>query len=421
MIKCIAWDLDNTIWDGIADEEGHLELRPKIEELLKILNNSGVVNAIVSKNTQSVVEKKLEDFKIKDYFLITSANWKRKYSNIAKLSKELNISLDSILFVDDSEFELQEAKYHLPDIHILNSKQYMEIYDLVKASCSRTKESKARNYIYQILKKRKKDEKDYFGSKKDFLLDCNIRITFRNAIYSDVSRIYELSMRTNQFNINHYKVQEVDIIRFIDSERFIVKVCELEDRYADYGTVGMAIMEKCADRLLILHFAVSCKVEGRGVGKCFLTYLLNHALSSNYAKLSSRCVFGEKNSEMKFLFSNLGFEEENITGVMFTKYLSEQIPYDVWLKVREIGNSISSNVRYILRELVSDVDNLGEHDDLLENSIIDSITAISLISALEERFDISIEFEELKMINFSTIFKITSFVEDKLEKKESIK
>lgn len=418
MIKCVAWDLDNTIWDGIADEGEHLELRPKIEEILKMLNNSGIVNAIVSKNNQSIVDVLLNDFKIKDYFLITVANWKRKYSNIVNLSKELNISLDSILFVDDSEFELQEAKYHLPDIQILNAKRYLDIYDLVETSHTLSKESKVRNYIYHILRKRKNDEEGFAGSKKDFLIGCKIRVTFRDAVSSDVPRIYELSNRTNQFNINNRKIQEIDIIKFIDSEKFVVKVCQLEDRYADYGIVGMAIMEKCTDTLLVSHFAVSCKVEGRGVGKCFLTYLLNLAFSFNYTKLSSNCIFGEKNREMKFLFSNLGFEQENEQEILFTKYLSKQIPYDVWLNVREIESSISASVRYILEELITDIDNFSDDDNLLDNNIIDSITAISLISALEEKFDICIEFEELKMINFSTISKITSFVEVKLAKRK---
>lgn len=418
MIKCVAWDLDNTIWNGIADEGLPLELRPRVSEILHMLNDMGIVNAVVSKNKQDIVQELIKEFKIEKYFLITTANWKSKYSNIINLSKDLNISLDSILFVDDSEFELQEAKYHLPDIKILNAERYLDIYDLVRDSHSQTKEGKARNYIYQILQRRKIDEKRFSGTKKDFLMECNIQLTFRDAYLSDVPRIYELSNRTNQFNINRSKVQEVDIVKFIDSGKYIVKVCELQDCYANYGIVGMAIMKKCRERLVISHFAVSCKVEGRGVGKGFLTYLINQALCTQYTKLSSNCVFGDKNQEMSFLLSNLGFKQEKTQENLFTKDLEEALSYDVWLNVNEIDSSVLATVRSILRELIPDSHHFGDNDDLLEKNIIDSISAISLISALEEKFDIRVEFEELKMVNFSTISKIVSFVESKQEKRK---
>lgn len=415
MIKCVAWDLDNTIWDGYADEDNVVALKPGIEELLFTLKDSGIVNAIISKNSRNMVDKLIEHFGLSEVFTTVVSNWKRKYSNIIELGKELNISLDSILFVDDSEFELQEAKYYLPSIKILNAEHILDIYDIIKPVENRTKESKARNYIYKILKKRKKDEECYVGSKSDFLTECNINIKFRDAFEEDVPRIFELSNRTNQFNINHNRIHEIDVIKFLHSDEYIVKVCQMKDRYADYGIVGMAILESKEKRLFIKHFAVSCKVEGRGVGKCFLSYLIKYSISNGYNELSSNCVLNEKNQEMKFLLKNLEFTLDPSDDSVFIKKKLSIIPYDSWLKVDEVIPSVLLTIREILGNLVADISKIDDDDDLLKQDIIDSITAISLITALEERFNISVGFDELKMINFSTISKITAFVEKKLD------
>lgn len=416
MIKCVAWDLDNTIWMGVADDGGIVELRPKIIEILDMLNRGGIVNVVVSKNNREVVNDLIIKFGLEKFFFSTVANWKSKYSNIINICKELNISPNSVLLIDDSEFELQEAKYHLPDIKILNAERYLDIYELISDSRTCTKEGKARNYIYRILQRRNSDEKKFSGNKLNFLMECNIRLDFRDANYSDISRIFELANRTNQFNVNRRKIQEVDIIKYIDSEKHIVKVCQLKDRYANYGIVGMAIMEIQQDRLVISNFAVSCKIEGRGVGKAFLTYLLNQTLLYQYNILSSNCVFGDRNQEMRFLFSNLGFKQENSCKDLFTKHIQEPFAYDSWLNVREMDSSTVSKVRSILAELVPNMDEFGDYDDLIDKNIIDSITAISLISAIEEKFNIDVEFEELKMLNFSTISKIASFIEAKQTK-----
>ena len=234
MIKCVAWDLDNTIWMGVADDGGIVELRPKIIEILDMLNREGIVNVVVSKNNREVVNDLIVKFGLEKFFFSTVANWKSKYSNIINICKELNISPNSVLLIDDSEFELQEAKYHLPDIKILNAEQYLDIYELISDSRTCTKEGKARNYIYRILQRRNSDEKKFSGNKLNFLMECNIRIDFRDANYSDISRIFELANRTNQFNVNRRKIQEVDIIKYIDSEKHIVKVCQLKDLYANY-------------------------------------------------------------------------------------------------------------------------------------------------------------------------------------------
>ena len=127
--------------------------------------------------------------------------------------------------------------------------------------------------------------------------------------------------------------------------------------------------------------------------------------------MSSNCVLNEKNQEMKFLLKNLEFTLDPSDDSVFIKKKLSIIPYDSWLKVDEVIPSVLLTIREILGNLVADLIKIGDDDDLLKQDIIDSITAISLITALEERFNISVGFDELKMINFSTISKITAFVE----------
>ncbi len=410
MIKCIVWDLDNTIWDGIIDENKPIsKLKPQIDRILKCAYEAGIINAIVSKNQENEAKNLMSKLGILEYFTCYEIGWKQKHSSILKISKNLNIGVDTILFIDDSQFELDEVKFFLPQVQVMHAEKYLSLYDMIKKAKGKTRESKRRNIIYKILKKRNHDEKTFAGSREDFLKSCNIKISFRNATKLDVDRIFELSQRTNQFNLTHNRLSEMDIYNILDNPNYLIKICELQDKYADYGIVG-AVIGNVVETFIIEEFNVSCKIEGRGVGKCFLSFIINENIQNGITEIFSKRNFNDKNIEIQYLYNNLGFKEYPADGDLLIRDSNNLITYDPWMQISIAESDDVSKIRNILQFIIGDIKVIDNDSNLLESNIIDSISAISLISAIEKEFNIEIEFDDLNLDNFKSVNSIIGFI-----------
>ena len=131
-VKCIVWDLDNTLWDGVLVEDGpeKLRLKPRIEQILKALDERGILHSIVSKNNHDEARGVLENLGVEKYFVCPQISWQPKSEGIASIARQLNIGTDTLLFVDDSEFELQQVKAVHPEVRVLNANCYLGIADM---------------------------------------------------------------------------------------------------------------------------------------------------------------------------------------------------------------------------------------------------------------------------------------------------
>lgn len=420
MIKCIVWDLDNTIWEGIIDEDKSIiKLKPQMNRILNHIYEAGIINAIVSKNQENEAKSLMDRFGILRYFTSYKFVWKQKYSCIREISKELNIGLDTILFIDDSLFELEETKFFIPQIQVMHANNYLLLYDMVEKMKGKTRESQRRNFIYKILNIKKNDEILFSGNREEFLKSCNIKILFRNATRLDIPRIFELSQRTNQFNLTHNRLNELDIYNIMDNLNCQIIVCELEDKYADYGIVGTAIINK-ENNYVIEEFNISCKIEGRGVGKCFLSFLINENIRNGITKIFSKKKFNNTNIEIQYLYKNLGFTEYQENCNLLVRDSNDLIHYDSWIQINIKSSDDMSKIRNILRYIVGEIKEFNDDKDLLENNIVDSISAISLISAIEKEFNIEIEFDDLNLNNFKSVNKIKDFIDIKRDEKIGI-
>ena len=142
--KCVVWDLDNTIWDGIC-LEGDVTVRPVIRDVISRLDRKGIIHSIASRNEPEIALQVLRDQQLLHFFVTPKINWLPKTTNIIDIAKSLQISLDSVAFVDDDLFELNQIQFMLPDVMTIDSKDAEQIPDMPEFNPGfLTQESKSR-------------------------------------------------------------------------------------------------------------------------------------------------------------------------------------------------------------------------------------------------------------------------------------
>ena len=310
MIKCIAWDLDDTIWYGTYDSNDSLKLNEDIIELVKYGYNNGLINVIVSKNHQDLIEPILKELNIEKYFVIYEISWKMKYISLRSIAERLNIGTDSILFIDDSEFELYQAKYYIPDINILNSRKIKEIKNILLNNKKEYDTNINRVELYKNLEERKKCERAL--SRKEFLSLCKIEFKCRKANLNDMLRITELSNRTNQFNSTSRRLTCEEVEEAI--QKLDVYVCELSDIFGEYGVVGFAIIKQYEGYIHIQNLAISCRAEGKNVSISFINFIVREY--KEYKRIVATFDKTEKNRKLHMLFLMAGFSDSQTVSYM---------------------------------------------------------------------------------------------------------
>lgn len=277
-IKCVVWDLDNTLWNGILIESKNVELKPGIKNIIKTLDSRGILNSIASKNDYDDAINKLKEFALNEYFLYPEINWNAKSFSIGNIQKNLNIGMDSILFIDDQEFELEEVSSVHKEVLCINSNEYLELLDKSFLNPKFiTIDSGRRRMMYLEEIKRKKEEEVYKGPKESFLASLNMKFTIKEAQEEDLQRAEELTIRTNQLNATGrtYDYDELNTFRLSSDYRLLI--CELTDKFGSYGKIGLALIEIKEDCWYLKLLLMSCRVISRGVGTVLLSYIMQEA------------------------------------------------------------------------------------------------------------------------------------------------
>ncbi|MGI5913607.1 MAG: HAD-IIIC family phosphatase [Bacteroidales bacterium] len=311
-VKCVIWDLDNTIWNGTLIEDGmdKLELKEGIKEILTEIEHRGIVNSIASKNNIDQTTKALEYFGIKDFFLFPKISWLPKSKSVREIALDLNVNVNSMLFIDDSIFERNEVQSALPQVKIIDAIDYKGILDLPELDVPVTEESKKRKQFYQNEVKRKEQSVNYQGDYFDFLRSCNIKLEILAFEENYIDRIYELTQRTNQMNFSGNRYEKEDILNIAKDQNASCYVLKCQDNFGEYGIIGFGIINKSENRLIDLMF--SCRIQSKRVEHAFLTYILE-----DYLRLGDFYVTYKHTEKNKFsaqVFNDFGFETTKKEG-----------------------------------------------------------------------------------------------------------
>lgn len=307
-IKCVVWDLDNTLWDGILLEDVEVTLKNKVFDTIVELDRRGILNSIASKNDFDSAMEKLRYFNIQDYFLYPQISWNSKSHSISKIKEALNIGIDSILFVDDQRFEIDEVRSEYPIVNYFDATQNIDFLENEHLSPKFSSyETSQRRALYQAESNRKDAESEFVGTSDEFLEQLDLKFTIKPAMEGDLLRIVELTTRTNQLNATGRIYNLENIRSLLEDPEYEILVSSLEDRYGSYGIIGLCIIKTTAKSKTIEMILLSCRVMSRGVGKVLLTYLVNQCFREK-RDLYVNFIDTGKNKLMLITLKFMGFK-----------------------------------------------------------------------------------------------------------------
>ncbi len=308
-IKCLVWDLDNTLWDGTLLEDGNVSLKDGVSDILKELDRRGILLSISSKNDYDDAMTKLREFGIEEYFIYPRIGWDNKADVIKEIAAALNIGLDTFAFIDDQPSEREEVAFVLPQVMVLDAADYKKIPDMERFTPKYiTEDSRMRRKMYQADLERKKVESGFKGSSEEFLASLGMELTVAPVEKGDLERVEELTIRTNQLNSTGVTYSFEELEGFISSPSHIFLIAELKDKFGTYGKIGLVLLEEAGDELWIRLLLMSCRVMTRGIGSALLVHIIKLAESRGKKLLADFADTG-RNRVMYITYKLMGFEE----------------------------------------------------------------------------------------------------------------
>jgi len=308
-IKCVVWDLDNTVWDGILLEDREVVLRPHVVEILKTLDERGILHSVASRNDHDLAMAKLQEFGIADYFLYPQINWSPKSGSVAQIAKDINIGLDAVAFVDDQPFEREEVAFTHEKVLCIDSALLDDMLDRPELKPRFiTEDSRLRRQMYMADIRRNQAEEEYVGAKEEFLATLDMIFSIHPARAEDLKRAEELTVRTNQLNTTGYTYSYEELAELSKSPRHKLLVSQLEDKHGSYGKIGLTLIEADADVWTIKLLLMSCRVMSKGVGMVTIHHLARQAKEAG-VKLRAEFVSTDRNRQMLITYKFAGFKE----------------------------------------------------------------------------------------------------------------
>lgn len=354
--KALILDCDNTIWKGILGEDGfdNIEMSPKtkdgtifseIQSMALSLSKQGVSIGLCSKNNPGDVDEVIKshpDMKLKEeYITINKSNWSDKMTNLQQIAKELNIGLDSIVFMDDSSFEVNLIREKLPEITVLQVPE--RLYDYPKMlreniglfyNLSFTAEDKNKTEIYRQQVKRESVKKK-FSNIEDYLASLELEMTIYEDDNSIIPRMSQMTQKTNQFNLTTKRYTEGDIRNFIMADDSKVFAFAASDKFGNSGITGLCIANvdwrhKAAE---IDTFLMSCRIIGRNIEYSFMDYLINFLNHNKIESVTAKYIKTQKNEQVKEFFDKCSFSLTKYNDIVrnyklsLNRYKSKSLNY----------------------------------------------------------------------------------------------
>lgn len=309
-LKAIALDLDDTLYNGVLGEEGVegvalTEGHHHLQRLLLRLKQSGILLTLCSRNEEQDVKAlfdKRDDFPLKwDDFAAVCANWQSKTDNLDQLAQTLNIDSSSFLFVDDNPAELIKMAATKPEVHLLRAKRngietmnglrhYPGLYQLHPddIASSRTLDVQA-NQKREMIKNEASDYNSYLDSLK-------MRIVVYENEHSHVKRLYELSRKTNQFNLALRRMTENEVNEVMDINEYLSITVSLSDMLSDSGIIGAFVCRIEGEEAQLIETLFSCRALGREIETVTFAWVLEKLMTRGVHSLNINRIQGPRNA-----------------------------------------------------------------------------------------------------------------------------
>ena len=315
-VKCLVWDLDNTLWKGTLLEDPVVEVDPRAVEVVRELDRRGILSSIASRNEEGLALDRLRAAGIADYFLYPQINWNAKDVSVKAIAEALNIGTDALAFVDDQPFDRAEVAFSLPEVRCYSPDDLASLLGLPDFNPPFvTPESAKRRLMYLADAERTREETVFSGPKEEFLAGLGMTFVISPAGEDDLQRAEELTVRTNQLNTTGRTYSFDELRGYAESDVHLLLVAELEDKHGTYGKIGLALVDTSGDTWVLKLLLMSCRVMSRGVGTVMLNHVMRAARDAG-ARLLAELVPNDRNRMMLITLRLGGFEEVGREGDM---------------------------------------------------------------------------------------------------------
>ena len=354
--KCLILDLDNTVWGGVIGDDGLEGIQlghglgigkafTEFQMWVKKLKQRGIIICVASKNNEDTAKEPFEkhpDMVLKlDDIAVFQANWETKVDNIRTIQSILNISFDSMVFLDDNPFERNMVRENIPGITVPelpeDPGEYLEyLYGLnLFETASYSQADKDRTKQYQVEAKRVSLSKT-FTNEADFLKSLNMVSVVSGFTKFNTPRVAQLSQRSNQFNLRTVRYTEADIAALAADEDVIDLSFTLEDKFGDNGLIAVIIMKRQdAETLFVDTWFMSCRVLKRGMENFTLNTMVERARRAGYKYIIGEYLPTPKNKMVEGHYQGLGFQPvADATTAQFVLSVDDYQPRECYIETR---------------------------------------------------------------------------------------
>jgi methoxymalonate biosynthesis protein len=308
IVKCVVWDVDHTLLDGVFLEAGDEPpgADPAMVAVLAELSGRGILHAIASRNPPAVAEHVARVTGA--VFVAAECGWDAKSDAIGRIADRLSLGPDAIAFVDDDPYERAEVSFARPEVMVLAPEEMTSAPGWPEFSPAVvTAEAARRSQLYLDRQRRQAAEREFGGSREEFLRWCQTEITIGPADPADADRLAELSARTHQFNSAARALTAAEFAELIAGDPARVLAVRLRDRFGDDGLVGTCVTGAGPDGWTVALLAMSCRAMGRGVIDALLAWLIEAAAQAGARELAIPAILTPRNVPLRLALAAAGF------------------------------------------------------------------------------------------------------------------
>jgi FkbH-like protein len=327
--KALVLDADNTLWGGILgeDQAEGINLGPhgypdsvfwRVQHEFLTLQRSGVLLCLCTKNNPEDVDAVLATHPhmvLRDeHFAAKAVNWDDKPTNLIRLAEQLNIGLDSLVFLDDSPFEIEGVRSQLPMVKTIQVPTSLFEYPALAAGLKDlflvseiTEESASKTSQYRLVTEASK-ERGSHSSEAQFLASLQLKVEVRRNDRASAPRVAELTQKSNQFNLTTRRRTVSEVVGLMESDEFDVYSIHVSDKFGDSGLTGVVVIRYgLSGEAAIDTFLLSCRVLGRGVETSIWAEPLQAARDRGSATIAADYLPTAKNGQVRDFWDRLGF------------------------------------------------------------------------------------------------------------------
>jgi len=281
LIKCLVWDLDNTLWQGTLLEGETVVVSEAVRSTIVGLDARGILQSVASRNDHEHAFARLEELGLAEYLILPQIGWGAKSRSILTLVEELGFAEQAIGFIDDQAAEREEVKRAAPGVRCYDAAQaamLLELPEFTPAVVTST--AIGRRAMYAARSRRERARTEFEGADEDFLRSLELVLRIKHAREPDIARLEELTLRTSQMNATgvHYSAEALRALLADEDHR--VLVASMNDRFGEHGAIGVMLVALRAQVWHLKLLATSCRVVAFGTGGNMLQWLVNEAASA---------------------------------------------------------------------------------------------------------------------------------------------